>query len=74
MFGKILFIGENIAHVQNLGSSNAAADLMNVNVIFEAPDQRILGEITEVNPDLFKIRFLGEYVDGRYVNGVIRKP
>ena len=74
MFGKILFIGENIAHVQNLGSSNAAADLMNVNVIFEAPDQRILGEITEVNPDLFKIRFLGEYIDGRYVNGVIRKP
>ena len=43
MFGKILFIGENIAHVQNLGSSNAAADLMNVNLIFEDPDQRILG-------------------------------
>ncbi len=74
MFGKILFIGENIAHVQNLGSSNAAADLMNVNVIFEAPEQRILGEITEVNPELFKIRFLGEYIDGKYVNGVIRKP
>ena len=74
MFGKILFIGENIAHVQNLGSSNAAADLLNVNVIFEAPEQRILGEITEVNPELFKIRFLGEYIDGKYVNGVIRKP
>ena len=47
---------------------------MNVNVIFEAPEQRILGEITEVNPELFKIRFLGEYIDGKYVNGVIRKP
>ena len=74
MFGKILFIGENIAHVENLGHAAASADLMNVNVIFEAPDQRILGEITEVNPELYKIRFLGEYIDNKYINGVLRKP
>ena len=74
MFGKILYISENIAHVQNLGNGNASSDLMNVNVIFEAPDQRILGEITEVNPDFYKIRFLGEYINNKYVNGVLRKP
>ncbi len=74
MFGKILFISDNMAHVENLGNGNASADLMNVNVIFEAPDQRILGEITEVNPEIYKIRFLGEYINNRYVNGVIRKP
>ena len=74
MFGKIMYISDNIAHVQNLGSSNASADLMNVNVIFEANDQRILGEITEVNPEYYKIRFLGEYVNNKYINGVLRKP
>ena len=74
MFGKILYISENIAHVQNLGNGNASSDLMNVNVIFEATDQRILGEITEVNPDFYKIRFLGEYINNKYVNGVLRKP
>ena len=63
MFGKILYISENIAHVQNLGNGNASSDLMNVNVIFEAQDQRILGEITEVNPDFYKIRFLGEIIN-----------
>lgn len=74
MFGKIMYISDNIAHVQNLGSGNNNADLMNVNVIFEANDQRILGEITEVNPEYYKIRFLGEYINGKYVNGVLRKP
>ena len=74
MFGKIMYISDNIAHVENLGNGNAAADLMNVNVIFEANDQRILGEITEVNPEYYKIRFLGEYINNKYVNGVLRKP
>ena len=74
MFGKILYISENIAHVQNLGGTAGSSDLMNVNVIFEAQDQRILGEITEVNPEFYKIRFLGEYINGKYVNGVLRKP
>ncbi len=74
MFGKIKYIGENIAHVENLGGDAGTSDLMNVNVIFEAPDQRILGEVTEINAEDIKIRFLGEYIDKRYVNGVIRKP
>lgn len=74
MFGKIKYIGESVAHVENLGGETASTDLMNVNVIFEAPDQRILGEVTEFNKDEMKIRFLGEYIENHYVNGVIRKP
>lgn len=74
MFGKIKYISDNIAHIENTGGSTSSQDLMNVHVVFEAPEQRILGEITEINPDIIKIRFLGEYLNGRYVNGVIRKP
>lgn len=74
MFGKIKFISDNLAHVENTGGSVGTADLMNVNVVFEAPDQRILGEIMEIHPDIIIIRFLGEYVGKKYVNGVIRKP
>ena len=74
MFGKIKYIGESIATVENLGGDAGTTDLMNINVIFEAPEQRILGEVTEFNKDEIKIRFLGEYLNGRYVNGVIRKP
>lgn len=74
MFGKIKYISENTAYIENLGGSAATTDLMNINVVFEAPDQRILGEVTEFNKEEIKIRFLGEYINDRYVNGVIRKP
>ena len=74
MFGKIKYISDNIAHVENVGGNAGTQDLMNVHVIFEASGQRILGEITEINPEIIKIRFLGEYTNNHYVNGVIRKP
>ena len=35
MFGKIVYIGESEAHVENLQKDIASSDLMNVNVIFE---------------------------------------
>lgn len=74
MFGKIIYIGDSEAHVENLQKEAAAADLMNLNVIFEENDQRILGEVFELGSDIVKIRFLGEYINNKYVNGVLRKP
>ena len=34
MFGKIVYIGDSEAHVENLQKEAAASDLMNTNVIF----------------------------------------
>lgn len=74
MFGKILYISDSMAFVQNTSGGNIAADLMNLHVIFESNGERILGEITEINSDQIKIRFLGEYQGNRFINGVLRKP
>lgn len=74
IFGKILYISDNIAHVENISKDTITADLMNIHVVFEEKDQRILGEVIELNDNEIKIRFLGEYMGTRYVNGVIRKP
>ncbi|HIU11589.1 MAG TPA: DUF87 domain-containing protein [Candidatus Onthocola stercorigallinarum] len=74
MFGKIVYIGDSEAHVENLQKEATAADLMNLNVIFEEGEQRILGEVFELGSQVIKIRFLGEYINGKYVNGVLRKP
>ena len=54
MFGKILYISDSMAYVQNLAGSNVQADLMNMHVIFESNGERILGEITEVNSSEIK--------------------
>lgn len=74
MFGNIKFISGNVAHVATIAKAEEMGDLMNVHVVFEAPDQAILGEVEEVTDEVIKIRFLGEFMDGRYVSGVIRKP
>lgn len=74
MFGKIKFIGESVAYIENLGNTAGASDIMNMNVVFEAPNQKILGEVSEFNQQEIKVRFLGEYINNHYVNGVIRKP
>ena len=75
MFGKIKYITEGEAHIEANIKEGQDSDVMNMNVVFEAPNQRILGEVEEVNSDEMKIRFLGEFMeDGRYVSGVIRKP
>ncbi len=74
MFGKIKFISGNVAHVETVSSAEEMGDLMNVHVVFEAPDQAILGEVEEVTDEIIKIRFLGEFINGKYVSGVIRKP
>ncbi len=74
MFGKILNISENIAEVETNATVNQIPDLMNIHVIFEAPNQIILGEVKNIKGNILEIRFLGEYIDGKYVNGVLRKP
>ena len=74
MFGKIKYITEGEAHVESLIQPGQDVDLMNNNVVFEAENQRILGEVEEVNNDIIKIRFLGEFIGDKYVSGVIRKP
>ena len=65
MFGKIKFISGNVAHVETTASAEELGDLMNIHVVFEAPDQLILGEVEEVNTEVIKIRFLGEFHGGR---------
>ena len=74
MFGKIKYITEGEAHVESLIQPGQDVDLMNNNVVFEAENQRILGEVEEVNDEIIKIRFLGEFIGNKYISGVIRKP
>ena len=75
MFGKIKWIKNNSAIVEKNSVGNEAnEDLMNVHVIFEAENQRILGEVKEINEKGIDIRFLGEFVGDKYINGVLRKP
>ena len=74
LFGKILIITKNSAIVKITTPSNMMNDLINVHVVFEDANKRVLGEIEEINGDTLNIKFLGEITDSSFISGVIRKP
>jgi len=74
MFGKIIYISDNTAHIQIPEGTPVATNLMNMHVVFEDENKKILGEVEDVSKDTIKVTFLGEFTDRGFVGGVIRKP
>ena len=72
MFDKIKNITKNYAIVEINGDINS--DVLNINVVIEDNDLRILGEVEDINDGLAKIAFLGEFHDGKFYSGIIRGP
>ena len=72
MFKEITSISKNYAIVKL--KDNINEDLLNLNAIFEEEDKKILGEIEEVIDKSAKITFLGEFNNGKFFSGIIRKP
>ena len=72
MFKEITAISKNYAMVRIENISNE--DLLNMNLVFEDNGKKILGEVEEVNGSQIKVNFLGEFIDGRFNSGIIRKP
>ena len=72
MFKEIVSISKNYAMVRIEGNTND--DLLNMNLIFEDSGKKILGEVEEVDDGKIKVSFLGEFIDGKFYSGIIRKP
>lgn len=74
MFDKIEMISKNFAIVRLNHSEELMKDLLNVHVVFEDKDKKILGEVEEINKDNLKINFLGELTSDNFIGGIIKKP
>jgi DNA helicase HerA-like ATPase len=74
MLGKIKTINKNSAVVEINRESGKASDLINLHVVFEDCDKKILGEIDSILEDTIKITFLGELTDNDFIGGLIKKP
>ena len=72
MFKEIIAISKNFAIVKIDSVIND--DLLNLNVVFEEHDKKILGEVEEIIGNEAKINFLGEFHDDKFFDGIIRKP
>ena len=63
MFGKILYVSDNLAYIENKIPEDVGSDLLNLHLIFENDNQKLLSEITEVREDQIRVKFLGEFVN-----------
>ena len=45
-----------------------------MNVVFEENEKKILGEVDEIDNGQIKVSFLGEFINGKFQGGIIRKP
>lgn len=74
MLGKIKTISKNGAVVEVDTTTTAAKDLINLHVVFEDENKKILGEIDAILEDTVKISFLGELTEDDFIGGLIKKP
>ena len=72
MFKEIKNITKNYAIVEINGDINS--DILNINVVIEDNYLRILGEVEDIDNGLAKIAFLGEFHEGKFYSGIIRRP
>lgn len=74
MFGKIKNIDDITAIVEIHKENMVVPNLMNLHVIFENNDQRLLGEVKKVDEATAHIDLMGQFVENRFIAGTIKKP
>lgn len=74
MLGKVVYVSDNEVHVKVPENSNIVTNIINIHVILEDEQKRVVGEVVDITGNLIKIGLLGEYVGNTFYTGVIRKP
>ncbi len=74
MLGKIIYISDNMAHVQMSSNVQLTTNLINFYVVLEDEQHKIVGEIQDLSENIIKIHFLGELYSNRFIPGVLQKP
>lgn len=74
MFGKIKNIDDITAIVEIHKENMVVPNLMNLHVIFETAEQKLLGEVKKVDELTAHIDLMGQFLDGRFIAGTIKKP
>lgn len=74
MFGKIKYI-DDITTVVEINKENMVVpNLMNMHVIFETGDSKLLGEVKKADDTTVHIDLLGQFSGDRFIAGTIKKP
>lgn len=74
MFGKIKYIDDITAIVEIHKENMVVPNLMNLHVIFETDNQKLLGEVKKADDETVHIDLMGQFINDRFIAGTIKKP
>lgn len=74
MFDKITFISEQYVLVGLKTDIELKSNILSSHVVISDAEKNLLGEIVEIGDGKVKIKFLGEFSNGKLFGGIIRKP
>ncbi len=73
MFGKIIGFENSKILVENL-KGVADTNYIGYHVVFPEPDHKIVGEIVTIDAKTISIMLIGEIINDKFTNGVLKKP
>jgi len=74
MLGNIIGIEENVILLKLNIELNKIQNLINMYVVFEEDKHLTVGEIVDIKESIAYINLVGEFINDKFVFGVIRKP
>ena len=74
MFDRISYISNTGCNILLKSDADMTTNLMNLHLVFEDNNKKILGEVDDLDGNIVKARFLGEIVGNYLLGGTIRKP
>ena len=73
MFGTILKYENDIIHISN-NEGVADTNYVGYHVVFPEEEHKTVGEIIGIDTKEITIKLIGDIIDGRFSNGVLKKP
>ena len=74
MLGKIIEVTDNSVILELQIDLNKVQNLVNLYVMIEDGDKKIVGEIVGIKNKLATINLLGQFINEKFVSGIIIKP
>lgn len=74
MLGNIIGIQENTVLLKLNIELDKFQNLINTYIVMEETDRKTIGEIIDIKDDIAYVTLVGEFIDDKFVFGVVRKP
>lgn len=74
MLGKIIAIEDNIVSIELSIDLTRFQSLLNLHVVMQEQNRTMIGEIVDIKENIAYVNLLGEFIENKFVYGVIKKP